>query len=139
MLRARYFRSASGSSPSARPCARFPSSSSAATAGADKDSKKRQWAAIETFARAAGYEIVDSYYGEAVGGADHIMARPSFAAMMERIGSNGVRTIVVETANRFARNLIVQERGYAMLKERGTELIAADKSDALLDETRRPS
>ena len=47
--------------------------------------------------------------------------------------SNGVRTIVVETANRFARDLMVQEIGYAMLKERGVELIAADKPDAFLD------
>ena len=60
--------------------------------------------------------IVDSYYDEAVSGADHVAARPGFAAMMERIAGNGVRTIIVETANRFARDLIVQETGYAMLK-----------------------
>ena len=55
--------------------------------------------------------------------------------MLERLLSNGVRTIVVETANRFARDLMVQEVGYAMLKERGIELIAADKPDAFLDDT----
>jgi DNA invertase Pin-like site-specific DNA recombinase len=109
--------------------------SSAANLGADKDSEKRQRAAIEAYARAAGFAIVDSYYDEAVGGADHVTARPGFAAMMERIASNGVRTIIVETANRFARDLIVQETGYAMLKERGVELIAADKPDAFLDDT----
>jgi hypothetical protein len=37
--------------------------------------------------------------------------------MMERIAGNDVRTIIVETANRFARDLIVQETGYALLKE----------------------
>jgi DNA invertase Pin-like site-specific DNA recombinase len=46
--------------------------------------------------------------------------------------SNGVRTIIVETANRFARDLIVQEVGFGMLRERGIELIAADKPDAFL-------
>ena len=51
--------------------------SSAANTGADKDSGKRQQAAIEAFARAAGYEIADSYYDEAVSGADHITARPA--------------------------------------------------------------
>jgi hypothetical protein len=35
--------------------------SSAANVGADKDSEKRQRAAIEAFAKAAGFEIVDSY------------------------------------------------------------------------------
>jgi DNA invertase Pin-like site-specific DNA recombinase len=109
--------------------------SSAANVGADKDSEKRQRAAIEAFARAAGYELVDSYYDEAVSGADHVTSRPGFTAMMERIASNGVRTIIVETANRFARDLIVQETGYALLKEQGIDLIAADKPDAFLDDT----
>jgi DNA invertase Pin-like site-specific DNA recombinase len=109
--------------------------SSAANVGADKDSEKRQRAAIEAYAKAAGFAIVDSYYDEAVGGADHVTARPGFAAMMERIASNGVRTIIVETANRFARDLIAQETGYAMLKDQGITLIAADKPDAFLDDT----
>ena len=55
--------------------------------------------------------------------------------MLERLLSNGVRTIVVETANRFARDLMVQEVGFAMLKERGITLIAADSPDAFLDDT----
>ena len=109
--------------------------SSAANVGADKDSEKRQRAAIEAFARAAGYELVDAFYDEAVSGADHVTSRPGFTAMMERIASNSVRTIIVETANRFARDLIVQETGYALLKEQGIELIAADKPDAFLDDT----
>ena len=109
--------------------------SSAANVGADKDSDKRQRQAIAAYAKQAGVEIVETYYDEAVSGADHIETRPGFCAMLERLLSNGVRTIVVETANRFARDLIVQEVGYAMLKERGIELIAADKPDAFLDDT----
>jgi DNA invertase Pin-like site-specific DNA recombinase len=86
--------------------------SSAANVGADKDSEKRQRVAIESFARAAGYELVGTYYDEAVSGADHTTTRPGFAAMMGRIriGSNGVRTINVETANRFARDLIAADK-----------------------------
>jgi DNA invertase Pin-like site-specific DNA recombinase len=109
--------------------------SSAANVGADKDSEKRQRAAIESFALAAEYELVDTFYDEAVSGADQVTSRPGFAAMMERIAGNGVRTVIVETANRFARDLIVQETGYALLKEQGIELIAADKPDAFLDDT----
>ena len=109
--------------------------SSAANTGEDKDSDKRQRAAIAAYAKAAGVEIVEEYYDEAVSGADHVETRPGFKAMLERLLSNGVRTIVVETANRFARDLMVQEIGYAMLKERGIDLIAADKPDAFLDDT----
>jgi hypothetical protein len=39
----------------------------------------------------------------------------------------------VETANRFARDLMVQEVGYAKLRERGIELIAADSPTSFLD------
>ena len=63
-----------------------------------------------------------------------VETRPGFAAMMQRLLSNGVRTIVVETASRFARDIVVQETGYAMLKFRGITLIAADKPDAFLDD-----
>jgi Resolvase, N terminal domain len=80
--------------------------------GADKDSDKRQRAAIEAFARNAGYEIIAEFY-EAVSGADAIDARPGFAAMLEHIAGDGARTIIVETANRFARDLVVQETGPA--------------------------
>ena len=84
--------------------------------------------APRTYAKSAGVEIVEEYYDEAVSGADMIDTRPGFAAMLERLLANGVRMIVVETASRFARDLMVQEVGYAMLKERGITLIAADRA-----------
>jgi DNA invertase Pin-like site-specific DNA recombinase len=54
--------------------------------------------------------------------------------MRERIEGNGVHTIIVETANRFARDLMVQGIGYAKLRERGIELIAADCPTSFLDD-----
>ena len=59
--------------------------------------------------------------------------------MMEAIAANGCRTIIVETASRFARDLMVQEVGHAMLKERGIELVAADSPDRSLMTRRRLS
>ncbi len=67
-------------------------------------------------------------------GADPIESRPGFAAVLARIAGNGVRTIVVETANRFARDLMVQEVGYAMLRGLGITLIAADSPASFLDD-----
>src|SRR5215467_2994670 len=109
--------------------------SSATNVGADKDSDKRQREAIEAFAKRAGYELVGEYYDQAVRGADQIDARPGFAAMLEHIARNGVRTIIVETANRFARDLVVQETGHRMLKGRGIEIIATDSPSAFVDDT----
>ncbi len=109
--------------------------SSAANVGEDKDSDKRQLAAIDAYAKRHGVEIVDTFNDAAVRGTDPIDSRPGFAAMLERIEGNGVRTIVVETANRFARDLMVQEVGFAMLQARGIHLIAADSPTSFLDDT----
>jgi DNA invertase Pin-like site-specific DNA recombinase len=109
--------------------------SSAANVGADKDSDRRQREAIGAFARRAGYDLVGEFYDAAVSGADPIDSRPGFAAMLERIEGNGVRTIIVETASRFARDLMVQEVGHARLRERGIDLIAADNPASFIDET----
>jgi DNA invertase Pin-like site-specific DNA recombinase len=109
--------------------------SSAANVGTDKDSEKRQRKAIADYAKAAGYAIVEEFYDAAVSGADPVHTRPGFAAMLKRIEGNGVRVILVETANRFARDIMVQETGWQFLKERGVDLIAADSPSALIDDT----
>jgi DNA invertase Pin-like site-specific DNA recombinase len=75
------------------------------------------------------------FYDAAVSGADPLDARPGFASLLARIASNGVRVILVETANRFARDLIVQETGHKKLRDLGIELIAADSPDSFVDDT----
>jgi DNA invertase Pin-like site-specific DNA recombinase len=109
--------------------------SSATNVGADKDSLKRQRAAVRAFAKSAGYEIVEEFYDAAVSGADDINERPGFAAMLQRLLGNGIRTIIVETASHFARDLIVQETGWRYLRDAGVTLIAADSPESFLDET----
>ena len=85
--------------------------SSATNVGADKDSDKRQRASIHAFAKRAGFEIVGEFYDEAVSGADPIEGRKGFAGLLDRIEGNGVRTVIIEDASRFARELMVQELG----------------------------
>jgi DNA invertase Pin-like site-specific DNA recombinase len=109
--------------------------SSAANVGSDKDSDRRQREAIAAFARRGGYELVGEFYDAAVSGADPIDTRPGFTSMLERIEGNGARTIIVETASRFARDLMVQEVGHAKLRERGIDLIAADNPGSFIDDT----
>jgi DNA invertase Pin-like site-specific DNA recombinase len=108
--------------------------SSATNVGDEKDSEVRQRKAIESYARAAGMVVVDWFYDAAVSGADPIETRPGFTAALARIAGNGVRTIIVETANRFARDLMVQEVGFAMLRDLGVTLIAADSPSSFLDD-----
>jgi DNA invertase Pin-like site-specific DNA recombinase len=68
--------------------------SSATNVGSDRDSEKRQRAAIVAFAKSNGNEIADDdwYYDAAVRGSDSVVERPGFSAMLARISANGVRT-----------------------------------------------
>jgi DNA invertase Pin-like site-specific DNA recombinase len=130
-----YWSQTMGKTQKKSPAFAYLRTSSAANIGDDKDSQQRQVTAIENFAKRAGIEVIGSYYDEAVKGSDPIETRPGFAAMLEALEANGTKTIIVETANRFARDLMVQEVGFAMLKERGIDLIASDSPTSFLDDT----
>jgi DNA invertase Pin-like site-specific DNA recombinase len=109
--------------------------SSAANVGTDKDSDKRQRAAIDAFAKSNGFEIVGEFYDAAVRGTDHVAQRPGFAAMLDRIAGNGVRTIIVESPDRFARDLAVQITGHDFLKSLGVSLIPSTAPDFFTEDT----
>jgi DNA invertase Pin-like site-specific DNA recombinase len=103
--------------------------SSAANVGADKDSEPRQRRAIERFAKAAGFAIVDWFNDPAVSGADPIETRPGFASLMARIEGNGVKVVLVEDASRFARDLLAQELGLGLLIKLGMRVLTATGDD----------
>lgn len=119
------------------PAVAYLRTSSASNVGEGKDSHLRQTAAIEGYAKRAGYVIREpAYYDAAVSGADPIDVRPGFRALLSYLADTpDVRVILVETASRFARDLVVQETGYRLLKDRGIELIAVDTPDGFLDDT----
>jgi DNA invertase Pin-like site-specific DNA recombinase len=110
------------------------SSTTNASIGNNKDSDKRQRAAVMSFAKSAGYTIVDEFY-DVVSGADPIDQRPGFRAMLDRIASNGVRLILVESPDRFARDLAVQLAGHDYLKGLGVELVPASAPDFFMTDT----
>lgn len=111
--------------------------SSAANVGADKDSDKRQLAAIEAYASRNGFDIVrPPTYDAAVSGADPIDTRPGFRTMMAYIADHPeCRTILVETASRFARDLAVQLAGHDLLKARGVTVVPVDSPLYFIEDT----
>jgi DNA invertase Pin-like site-specific DNA recombinase len=109
--------------------------SSATNVGQDKDSLARQEKAVRDYAARNDIVLVGEYYDAAVSGADPVTQREGFGLMLQRITGNGVRTILVETANRFARDLMVQETGWKMLQDLGVELIAVDSPMSFVDDT----
>src|SRR5262245_33348770 len=109
--------------------------SSAANVGADKDSDKQQRAAIQAFAKHAGFTLVGEYYDAAVSGADSVDQRPGFAEMLRHLAANGAKTIIVESPDRFARDLAVQLAGHDMLKVLGILIIPASAPDFFTEDT----
>jgi DNA invertase Pin-like site-specific DNA recombinase len=109
--------------------------SSATNVGQDKDSLARQELAVRDYAARNDIEIVQEFYDAAISGADPLDEREGFRLLLQRITSNGVKTILCETANRFARDLMVQEIGWRRLQDLGVELIAVDSPNAFLDDT----
>ena len=49
--------------------------------------------------------------------------------MLDRIEGNGVRTVIVEDASRFARELMTQELGILALIQRGVRVLTANGDD----------
>lgn len=103
--------------------------SSAVNIGPDKDSDRRQRDAIQRFAKGAGYEVVAEFNDAAVSGADPLEARPGFAALLDRIEDNGVKTVLVEDASRLARDLITQELGIVSLVARQVRVLTSNGDD----------
>src|SRR4051794_36914644 len=109
--------------------------SSAANVGTDKDTVQRQRDAVTAYAKAHGMEIVREFYDAAVSGGDPIDQRPGFVKLLEYVHGNGARTILVENASRFARDLAVQLAGHDLLKARGIDLVPVDAPEHFTDET----
>jgi DNA invertase Pin-like site-specific DNA recombinase len=109
--------------------------SSATNVGPDRDSDKRQRAAIVAFGKRAGFTLVGEFYDAAVSGADPVDQRLGFAQMLQRLAANGAKTIIVESPDRFARDLAVQLAGHDMLKSLGISIIPASAPDFFTEDT----
>lgn len=109
--------------------------SSITNVGPDKDSLLRQQDAVRSYATLHGLEIVGEYYDPGVSGADAVLTREGFSAMLVYMLGNGARIVLVEDASRFARDLVVQITGHDLLKSKGISLIPVNAPTHFEDET----
>jgi DNA invertase Pin-like site-specific DNA recombinase len=86
----------------------------------------RQEDAIRAYARSAKVEVV-SVFREAHTGTE--ADRPVFVEMLAAILGNGVKTIIVESLDRLARDIVVQTGLLGELRKRGVGLIAANTGE----------
>jgi DNA invertase Pin-like site-specific DNA recombinase len=109
--------------------------SSSTNVGNDKDSLKRQQQAVQSYAKAHRLEVIQEFYDAAVSGADRVQTRDGFNDMLAYLLANGARIVLVESASRFARDLVVQITGHALLKRHGIELIPVDAPAHFTEDT----
>jgi DNA invertase Pin-like site-specific DNA recombinase len=97
----------------------------------DRDGLPRQREAVRRYAATAGVELVGEYIDAGVTGKAELENRPGLAALLDRIQSNGVRLVLVERADRLARDLMVGEIILAQFRAHGVTVLAADSGTDL--------
>lgn len=92
----------------------------------DGDGFPRQREAIEQRARAAGLTIVAEFLDEGVSGCKPLAERPGLCALLDRIRGNGVRVVLVEKADRLARELVEGELILREFRRLGVRVIESE-------------
>ncbi len=107
---------------------------------ANGDGPARQRRAIQRYASSHKITVLEEFADLGVSGATELADRPGLAALLDRVESNGVSLVLVERADRLARELLVQEvtlgqftkAGVTVLTSEGVDLTSGDD-----DPTRR--
>ncbi|HDZ69309.1 MAG TPA: hypothetical protein ENH43_02700 [Phycisphaerales bacterium] len=86
----------------------------------------RQRETIRKYAKAHTLEIVGEYRDEGVSGTKELEHRQGLAALLDHIEANGVQVVLVECADRLARDLMVSEVILGQFRDLGVSVIAAD-------------
>jgi DNA invertase Pin-like site-specific DNA recombinase len=95
----------------------------------DGDGPARQRQAIARFAKPAGLAVLEEFSDLGVSGTAELADRPGLAALLDRLESNGVRTVIIERADRLARDLMVQEVIVGQFAKIGARILTADGVD----------
>ena len=103
----------------------------------DGDGFPRQVAAIEKYALANGFEIVQIFREEGITGKSELSNRPALQALYMALESGTVTTIIIERLDRLARDLMVSETIIQDLQKHGYELISTCEPDLCSDDPSR--
>jgi DNA invertase Pin-like site-specific DNA recombinase len=93
------------------------------------DGFERQRLAIQSYAAQHGIEIVKEFQDEGIRGTKETVDRPALSELLLEIVDDGVRLIVVERADRLARDLIVNELIIQQLAKMGVSVVDASGTD----------
>jgi len=99
----------------------------------DGDGFHRQADAVKKFSLSFGFEIIHEFQEQAVPGKLDQDSRPAFQEMVSSLLGNGCRTIIVESMDRFARELRTQEQLIVYLASKGLSLISANTGENITE------
>lgn len=80
--------------------------------------------AIEDYARAAGYELVQIYEDAGLSGSLPVAERPALAALLAAVDAGELDAVIVKSSDRFARSLAVSVDVYRRLDAAGIKYIS---------------
>jgi DNA invertase Pin-like site-specific DNA recombinase len=97
----------------------------------DGDGFPRQRDAIARYAKSHGVELVAEYTDRGVSGTKELDARDGLSDLMARLRSNGIDLVLVERADRLARDLMVSEVILSEFRKLNVKVVAADSGTDL--------
>ncbi|MCK5941803.1 MAG: recombinase family protein [Planctomycetes bacterium] len=95
------------------------------------DGFPRQREKIAEFAAKSGIEVVAEFLDEGVSGTTSLADRPGLSALLQRLLGNGVRLVLVEKADRLARDLVEAELILRELSRVGVTVMEAEGGNNL--------
>lgn len=95
----------------------------------DGDGFTRQAIAIETYARANGFEIVRTFEEQGVSGTQELASRPALLDLMTALQDGEIKVVLIEKLDRLARDLLIQENIIGDMRKSGFELISVHEPD----------
>lgn len=103
------------------------------------DGFPRQREAVARRARAMRYRIVQEFTDEGVSGTKTLAERPGLSALLARVLGNGVRVVLVEKADRLARDLVESELILREFRRVGVRVIEAESGTDLTVDDDNPT
>jgi DNA invertase Pin-like site-specific DNA recombinase len=97
----------------------------------DGDGFSRQRDKIQKWAKENGAIIEREFLEEGISGTNELADRPAMIELLGAIAANGVRTVIVERADRFARDLVASELLLREFTRLGVRVIEAEGGNDL--------
>jgi DNA invertase Pin-like site-specific DNA recombinase len=97
----------------------------------DGDGFPRQRQSVQKYAKARRIDLVDVFCEEAVAGTTELDGRAALAELCKRLDGNGIRLVLVERADRLARDLMVSEVLLQQFRDRGVQVVECEGGQEL--------